>query len=182
MSSEMTIGFIGNPNCGKTTLFNAYTGANLKVANWPGVTVEKVEGAGDTSTTWTYTSWTSRAPIQPHKHTRWRRRCRGNFILCGRGGCDNKRCGRERARAQPVPHLAALGVGQARGYGAEHDGHCGEARHGDRYAPLPGDAWAYPLCRCRRARGAGLTYLLHAALHHKGQTTAGQAYTRRTAR
>ena len=42
---EMTIGFIGNPNCGKTTLFNAYTGANLKVANWPGVTVEKVSGA-----------------------------------------------------------------------------------------------------------------------------------------
>lgn len=45
MSEGMTIGFIGNPNCGKTTLFNAYTGANLKVANWPGVTVEKVEGA-----------------------------------------------------------------------------------------------------------------------------------------
>ena len=38
----MTVAFIGNPNCGKTTLFNAYTGANLKVANWPGVTVEKV--------------------------------------------------------------------------------------------------------------------------------------------
>ncbi len=45
MGNKMTIGFIGNPNCGKTTLFNAYTGANLKVANWPGVTVEKVEGA-----------------------------------------------------------------------------------------------------------------------------------------
>lgn len=45
MSREMTIGFIGNPNCGKTTLFNAYTGANLKVANWPGITVEKMEGA-----------------------------------------------------------------------------------------------------------------------------------------
>lgn len=42
---DMTIAFIGNPNCGKTTLFNAYTGANLKVANWPGVTVERVEGA-----------------------------------------------------------------------------------------------------------------------------------------
>ena len=38
------VGFVGNPNCGKTTLFNAYTGANLKVANWPGVTVERVEG------------------------------------------------------------------------------------------------------------------------------------------
>ncbi|HIG0358575.1 TPA: ferrous iron transport protein B [Clostridium sporogenes] len=45
MNQDLTIGFIGNPNCGKTTLFNAYTGANLKVANWPGVTVEKVEGA-----------------------------------------------------------------------------------------------------------------------------------------
>lgn len=45
MKEDMTIGFIGNPNCGKTTLFNAYTGANLKVANWPGVTVERMEGA-----------------------------------------------------------------------------------------------------------------------------------------
>lgn len=45
MKENLTIGFIGNPNCGKTTLFNAYTGANLKVANWPGVTVERVEGA-----------------------------------------------------------------------------------------------------------------------------------------
>ena len=41
MPHELSIGFVGNPNCGKTTLFNAYTGANLKVANWPGVTVEK---------------------------------------------------------------------------------------------------------------------------------------------
>ncbi len=39
------VAFVGNPNCGKTTLFNAYTGARLKVANWPGVTVEKKEGA-----------------------------------------------------------------------------------------------------------------------------------------
>ena len=44
--SEKTItaAFAGNPNCGKTTLFNAFTGAKLKVANWPGVTVEKKEG------------------------------------------------------------------------------------------------------------------------------------------
>ena len=41
----LTVAFVGNPNCGKTTLFNAYTGAKLKVANWPGVTVEKKEGA-----------------------------------------------------------------------------------------------------------------------------------------
>ncbi|WP_338034422.1 Fe(2+) transporter permease subunit FeoB [Legionella cardiaca] len=36
---------IGNPNCGKTTLFNALTGANQKVGNWPGVTVEKKTGS-----------------------------------------------------------------------------------------------------------------------------------------
>ena len=36
--------FTGNPNCGKTTLFNAYTGAGRKTANWPGVTVELAEG------------------------------------------------------------------------------------------------------------------------------------------
>ena len=40
---KLNFAFIGNPNCGKTTLFNAYTGANLKVANWPGVTIEKKE-------------------------------------------------------------------------------------------------------------------------------------------
>ncbi|HIZ22832.1 MAG TPA: ferrous iron transport protein B [Candidatus Blautia faecigallinarum] len=41
---RIRVAFVGNPNCGKTTLFNALTGANLKVANWPGVTVEKKEG------------------------------------------------------------------------------------------------------------------------------------------
>jgi ferrous iron transport protein B len=45
MKKELVVGFVGNPNSGKTTLFNAFTGANLKVANWPGVTVEKIEGA-----------------------------------------------------------------------------------------------------------------------------------------
>lgn len=44
MNRPICIAFVGNPNCGKTTLFNAYTGANLKVANWPGVTVERIEG------------------------------------------------------------------------------------------------------------------------------------------
>lgn len=42
---HVSIACIGNPNCGKTTLFNALTGSKLKVANWPGVTVEKYEGS-----------------------------------------------------------------------------------------------------------------------------------------
>ncbi|MFH2090980.1 MAG: ferrous iron transport protein B [Pseudomonadota bacterium] len=41
---QLTIALAGNPNCGKTTIFNNLTGARQKVGNWPGVTVEKKEG------------------------------------------------------------------------------------------------------------------------------------------
>lgn len=49
MKNDQTVhvAFVGNPNCGKTTLFNAITGSRLKVANWPGVTVEKMEGEAE---------------------------------------------------------------------------------------------------------------------------------------
>ncbi len=42
--SKVTVALAGNPNCGKTTLFNALTGASQRVGNWPGVTVEHLEG------------------------------------------------------------------------------------------------------------------------------------------
>ncbi|MBN2694943.1 ferrous iron transport protein B [bacterium] len=44
MKYDFTIAFVGNPNCGKTSIFNQLTGANQKVGNWSGVTVEKKEG------------------------------------------------------------------------------------------------------------------------------------------
>ena len=44
MSERYVVGVVGNPNCGKTTLFNALTGARQRVGNWPGVTVERKVG------------------------------------------------------------------------------------------------------------------------------------------
>jgi len=44
MKADFIVGVVGNPNCGKTTLFNALTGAKQQVGNWPGVTVEKKVG------------------------------------------------------------------------------------------------------------------------------------------
>ncbi|MBS0659694.1 MAG: ferrous iron transport protein B [Verrucomicrobia bacterium] len=43
-SATLTVALVGNPNCGKTTLFNAFTGLHQKIANYPGVTVEKKLG------------------------------------------------------------------------------------------------------------------------------------------
>lgn len=59
MAKEITIALAGNPNSGKTTIFNNLTGAHQKVGNWPGVTVEKKEG------TTTYDGYTIRVVDLP---------------------------------------------------------------------------------------------------------------------
>ena len=118
MAHELSIGFVGNPNCGKTTLFNAYTGANLKVANWPGVTVEKKEGLFqfhdheyklvDLPGTYSLTSYTMEEQV-----TR-------QYILSD-----------DVDVIIDVADLTADRAGKAGYSGAEHDGHCAEAGHGN---------------------------------------------------
>ena len=43
-NNRYIVGIVGNPNCGKTTVFNALTGSKQRVGNWPGVTVERKTG------------------------------------------------------------------------------------------------------------------------------------------
>ena len=67
---QIKIALAGNPNSGKTTLFNALTGSNQFVGNWPGVTVEKKEGKLTALSSWTFRVST----LCPRIHSRrsWR--------------------------------------------------------------------------------------------------------------
>ena len=167
MSAEMTIGFIGNPNCGKTTLFNAYTGANLKVANWPGVTVEKVEGAikshnmdirlVDLPGTYSLTSYTMEETVSR------------NFILSGDVDVIINVADASALERSLYLTLQLLELGKpvilalnmmdiVEKRGMEIDLH--------RLPEMLGIP-VVPVCARKRR---GLDVLLHAAVHHKGAT------------
>ena len=102
---KLTIGLIGNPNSGKTTLFNQLTGSRQRVGNWAGVTVERKEGQFSTTDhqvtlvdlpgTYSLTSYTMEEQV-----TR-------QYIFKRRCGRDYRRGGRLCLRAQPVPDVAA---------------------------------------------------------------------------
>ena len=65
-SRTSTVAVVGNPNCGKTTLFNGLTGSRQRIGNWPGVTVEKKEGILNLETVGSFLA----APYLPeHHHT-----------------------------------------------------------------------------------------------------------------
>ena len=86
---SIKIALVGNPNCGKTTMFNAMTGANQYVGNWPGVTVEKKEGKLRgypcllyTSTPWTEDNKPDFKAIQQLCDWYVEKGCTGIFAVC----------------------------------------------------------------------------------------------------
>ena len=68
---DIKIALAGNPNCGKTTLFNALTGSNQYVGNWPGVTVEKKDAASRGRRTSSSRTCPAFTPCPPTPWKRW---------------------------------------------------------------------------------------------------------------
>jgi hypothetical protein len=104
------VALVGNPNCGKTALFNALTGSRQKVANYPGVTVEKKVGPLTTPA-----GRTVRIVDLP-----------GTYSLRARSPDEEP--------APGAPARARAEAGGAAGHAvAQHDGHRAQARHRDRH-------------------------------------------------
>lgn len=110
---KLTIGLIGNPNSGKTTLFNQLTGARQRVGNWAGVTVERKEGQFATTDhqvtlvdlpgTYSLTTISSQTSLDEQIAC--------HYILSGDARPVDKRCRRLQSGAQPLFDAAAAGAG-----------------------------------------------------------------------
>ncbi len=145
------VAFVGNPNCGKTTLFNAITGSKLKVANWPGVTVEKMEGEAeyegfhltlvDTPGIYSLTCYTIEEKVT--------RQCvMDDDIEVIVNIVDASSLERNLYLTMQLLEL---------GSGIEYDGYCRGAGNGDRPSPSAGTARGHSgsPCFCRQANRPG---------------------------
>ena len=180
MKEDLRIGFIGNPNCGKTTLFNAFTGAKLKVANWPGVTVEKVEGAMkyhdhefklvDLPGTYSLTSYTMEEQVSRQ------------YILGDEVDVIIDVVDASALERNLYLTLQLLELGKTSGYGVEYDGYCGKRGMEIDLHRFPGDAGnshhsclsektdraGYPDSRRRAPQGFGKAEIL---IHNHSEET-----------
>ena len=97
--AQIKIALAGNPNCGKTTMFNALTGASQYVGNWPGVTVEKKEGKLRGNRDVTITDLPGIYSLSPYTLEEVVSR---NYPLRRPGGCGERDCAPRRRREEAV--------------------------------------------------------------------------------
>ena len=131
-TGKKLVALVGQPNCGKSTVFNALTGANQLVANYPGVTVDKMVGwfrhdgeqyeLIDLPGTYSQTSYSPEERV-----TR-------DFLLDSQARGRGQRHGRLQPETEPLSHLSAPGNADAVAARPEHDG------RGQEPEPGPGRA------------------------------------------
>lgn len=94
--SQIHVALAGNPNCGKTTLFNLITGANGYVGNWPGVTVEKKEAKLLSDKNVTITDLPGIYSLSPYSPEE---QCSRDYLMSGEPRCcrPSRRCHQPRA-------------------------------------------------------------------------------------
>ena len=116
---SVKIALAGNPNCGKTTLFNALTGANQFVGNWPGVTVEKKEGRLKGHRDVVIMDLPGIYSLSPYTLEEVVAR---NYLITERAGRHHQHCGRNQSGEKSVSVHPDHGTWHSGTYGCEHDG------------------------------------------------------------
>ena len=122
---SVKIALAGNPNCGKTTLFNALTGSNQFVGNWPGVTVEKKEGKLKGNKDVVIMDLPGIYSLSPYTLEEVVAR---NYLITERPERHTEYCGWHEPGEKPVSVDPAYGAWHPCHYGSEHDGCGGEKR------------------------------------------------------
>ena len=158
-SDTLTVALVGNPNCGKTTLFNALTGLRQKVGNYPGVTVEKKEGRAPLPGGVTGPPARPARPLLPDAPFARRsdrpRSADGPARRHAPPRRDPQRRGRLQPRTQSVHHQPTARHRPARRDRSHHDRHAGKRGHGSS-CRRAGKEFGVPVCAVVASRKQGL--------------------------
>ena len=127
---SIRIALAGNPNCGKTTMFNDLTGSSQYVGNWPGVTVEKKEGRLKGKKDVVITDLPGIYSLSPYTLEEVVSR---NYLIERASGRYHQPGRRHQPGAQPLPDHTNFGTGNPCSAGAEYDRPGQKKRRPNRY-------------------------------------------------